>query len=110
VLDCVESGNDLGMNDSFSNHAVGLPAPALRPFISHYAGFRAQAVVPCTHAGLPSRYVDLIISFVVLRIPETESPEQGENALTVRRSSIFLGAGRQVPQNVTGKATSEAPP
>jgi len=40
---------------------VCLPAPALRPFISHYAGFRAQGLAPCVHAGLPSRHVDLII-------------------------------------------------
>jgi AraC-like DNA-binding protein len=63
------------MNESFSNYAVGLPAPALRPFISHYAGFRAQALVPCTHAGLPSRHVDLIISLArpieVIRMPST---------------------------------------
>ena len=63
------------MNDSFSNHAVGLPAPALRPFISHYAGFRAQGLAPCTHAGLPSRHVDLIISLAhpieVIRMPST---------------------------------------
>src|SRR5436305_538464 len=50
------------MNDSFSNHAVCLPAPALRPFISHYAGFPAKGLPPVTHAGLPSRHVDLIIS------------------------------------------------
>ena len=63
------------MNDSFSNHAVCLPAPALRPFISHYAGFRAQGLPPCTHAGLPSRHVDLIISLAspidVIRMPST---------------------------------------
>jgi AraC-like DNA-binding protein len=63
------------MNDSFSNHAVGLPAPALRPFISHYAGFRAQGLAPRTHAGLPSRHVDLIISLArpieVIRMPST---------------------------------------
>jgi AraC-like DNA-binding protein len=67
------------MNDSFSNHAVCLPAPALRPFISHYAGFRAQGLAPCTHAGLPSRHVDLIISLAgpieVIRMPSTrQSP------------------------------------
>ena len=63
------------MNDSFSNHAVGLPAPALRPFISHYAGFGAQGLPPGTHAGLPSRHVDLIISLAgpieVIRMPST---------------------------------------
>ena len=63
------------MNDSLSNHAVHVPAPALRPFISHYAGFRAQGLPSGTHAGLPSRHVDLIISFAgpieVIRMPST---------------------------------------
>ena len=63
------------MNDSFPNGAVCLPAPALRPFISHYAGVRAQGLLPRTHAGLPSRHVDLIISLAgpieVIRMPST---------------------------------------
>jgi AraC-like DNA-binding protein len=63
------------MNDSYSNHAVCLPAPALRPFISHYAGFRAKGLPPGTHAGLPSRHVDLIISLAgpieVIGMPST---------------------------------------
>ncbi len=67
--------NHLGMNDSVPNHAVCLPAPALRPFISHYAGFRARDVPPCTHVPLPSRHVDLIISLAgpidVIRMPST---------------------------------------
>src|SRR3977135_3640127 len=74
MLDC-PSSHDLGMSDSLSSHAVRLPAPALRPFISHYAGFRAQGLPPGTHAGLPSRHVDLIISLAgaieVIRMPGT---------------------------------------
>lgn len=49
------------------------PAPELRPFISHYAGFRAQGLTPGTHAGLPSRHAHLIISLSdpidVIRMP-----------------------------------------
>lgn len=56
-----------------SNTAVALPAPVLRPFIAHYAGFYAQALGPATHAGLPSRHIHLIISLgkpiEVLRMP-----------------------------------------
>jgi AraC-like DNA-binding protein len=67
------------MNDSLSNRAVGLPALPLREFISHYAGMRAQGLPPGTHAGLPSRYVHLIISLArpieVLRMPSAaQSP------------------------------------
>ena len=47
---------------SHSDHAVCLPAPVLRAFITQYAGFRATRLPPRTHAGLPSRNVDLIIS------------------------------------------------
>jgi hypothetical protein len=42
--------------------AVRLPASALRPFITHYAGYRLDGFAPRSHRGLPSRYVTLIIS------------------------------------------------
>jgi|RhiMethySRZTD1v2_1073278.scaffolds.fasta_scaffold12756_7 AraC-like DNA-binding protein len=62
------------MTDGPAQSAVAHPAPALRPFISHYAGFRAEGLRPETHAGLPSRHVHLIISFVepieLLRAPD----------------------------------------
>ena len=50
------------MSSPVSDTAVSLPAPALRPFISQYAGFRASGVPPGVHFGLPSSDVDLIIS------------------------------------------------
>ena len=63
------------MTDGPAQQAVALPAPALRPFISHYAGFRVEGLAPGTHAGLPSRHVHLIISFVepieLLRAPNS---------------------------------------
>ncbi len=77
MLDCPPnpSRTDLGMNDSFCYRAVYVPARALRPFISHYAGFRAQGLPPCTHTPLPSRHVDLIISLAgpieVIGMPST---------------------------------------
>ena len=61
------------MTNSPARQAVSLPAPALRPFISHYAGFRVEGLPPATHAGLPSRHAHLIISFAepieMLRAP-----------------------------------------
>lgn len=39
-----------------------LPAPVLRPLISHYAGSRVEGAKPGVTRGLPSRYVDLMIS------------------------------------------------
>lgn len=41
--------------------AVALPAPALRPYIGHYAGFFAAGLAPGVHSGLPSRHMHLII-------------------------------------------------
>lgn len=46
-----------------ANTATGLPAPVLRPFITHYAGFCISGLPPGTFMGLPSRHVTLIISF-----------------------------------------------
>jgi AraC-like DNA-binding protein len=55
------------------HHAVRLPAPLLRAFVSHYAGFCANDVTPGTHVGVPSRHVHLIISLGapidILRMP-----------------------------------------
>ena len=67
------------MTDAPAQQAVSLPAPALRAFISHYAGFRAEGLRPETHAGLPSRHAHLIISFAepieLLRAPNnTQQP------------------------------------
>ena len=51
------------MTDVLDPRAVSLPAPALRAFISHYAGVHAEGLLPGIHAGLPSRHAHLIISF-----------------------------------------------
>ena len=50
------------MSSLISDTAVSLPAPALLPFITEYAGFRVSGLPPRTHFGLPSSDVDLIIS------------------------------------------------
>jgi AraC-like DNA-binding protein len=63
------------MPEPCSRSAVSLPTPALRPFVSHYAGFCARDLTPGTHAGLPSRHVHLIISLgapvEILRMPNS---------------------------------------
>jgi AraC-like DNA-binding protein len=62
------------MTADLAQKAVSLPAPALRGFISHYAGVRADGLRPGAHAGLPSRHAHLIISFSepieLLRLPD----------------------------------------
>jgi AraC-like DNA-binding protein len=89
------------VNSSYETRA---PAPALRPFISHYAGFCAHGLTPGTHAGLPSRHAHLIISLgdpiEVLRMPARALRGESFTALvsglhdapaTVRRGSSFEG-------------------
>lgn len=39
-----------------------LPAPALRPFIAYYSGYRQAGVEPGRHRGLPSPYLTLIFT------------------------------------------------
>jgi AraC-like DNA-binding protein len=60
------------------DYGVGTPAPPLRPFVSHYAGSRMRDVPQWQHTGLPSRYIDLIVSLAkpieIARMPGAQSP------------------------------------
>lgn len=38
------------------------PAPALRPYVAWYSGYRQAGVAPGTHRGLPSPYLTLIFT------------------------------------------------
>jgi AraC-like DNA-binding protein len=49
------------MSTPVNGTAVAPPAPALRPYIVHYAGFFATGLSPGVHSGLPSRHMHLII-------------------------------------------------
>jgi hypothetical protein len=40
-----------------------LPAPALRPYIAFYSGYRQVGVPPARHRGLPSPYLTMIVTF-----------------------------------------------
>lgn len=42
--------------------ASRLPAPALRPFVASYVGYRQAGVAPARHRGLPSPHLTLIIT------------------------------------------------
>jgi AraC-like DNA-binding protein len=48
--------------DPVSESALGRPAPALRPFIAAYSGYRQAGVPPANHAGLPSPYLTVIFT------------------------------------------------
>jgi AraC-like DNA-binding protein len=60
------------------DHAVAAPARPLLPFVSHYAGTRMSNVPQGQHAGLPSRYIDLIVSLAkpieIARMPGAQPP------------------------------------
>ncbi|MEV0898583.1 helix-turn-helix domain-containing protein [Actinoplanes sp. NPDC049802] len=43
-------------------YAWSHPAPVLRPWIGHYAGYRQCGVAPARHRGLPSPYLTLIFT------------------------------------------------
>ena len=52
-----------GAGDVPVNESVwGAPAPALRPFIARYIGYRQAGVAPATHRGLPSPYLTVIFT------------------------------------------------
>jgi len=60
------------------DQAVAMPALPLRAFVSRYAGSRMRDVPQSQHAGLPSRYIDLIISLArpieIARMPGAQPP------------------------------------
>jgi AraC-like DNA-binding protein len=45
------------------DQAVATPAAPLRPFVARYVGYRFEGFEPGFHAGLPSRFLSLIVSF-----------------------------------------------
>jgi AraC-like DNA-binding protein len=52
-----------GGGDTLVNESVwALPAPALRPFIAAYVGYRQAGVPPARHRGLPSPYLTVIFT------------------------------------------------
>jgi hypothetical protein len=57
----IAGGRD-GRDGRVSESVRGVPAPALRSFVSWYSGYRQAGVPPTTHRGLPSPYLTLIIT------------------------------------------------
>src|SRR5437016_3924118 len=45
-----------------NEHVRRLPAPALRPLIAWYSGYRQAGVPAALHRGLPSPYLTLIVT------------------------------------------------
>jgi AraC-like DNA-binding protein len=87
-----------------SNHAVSLPAPVLRSYIAHYAGYYATGIAPGTHSGLPSRDVHIVISLDqpidIVRMPRLSAPPAAfasfvsglqDTPATIRQTSTLHG-------------------
>jgi AraC-like DNA-binding protein len=51
-----------GLDAQVSESARGEPAPALRPYVAWYSGYRLAGQPPGRHRGLPSPYVTMIIT------------------------------------------------
>lgn len=56
----------------------GRPAPALRPYVSAYSGYRLDAAPPSTHQGVPSGHLTFILcldgAVELLRMPDPARP------------------------------------
>jgi AraC-like DNA-binding protein len=64
-------------DDRIEESVWGVPAPALRPFIAGYSGYRQVGVPPATHRGLPSPYLTVIFTLdEPLTITEHVDPRQ----------------------------------
>jgi AraC-like DNA-binding protein len=48
--------------DRINESVRGAPAPALRPFIAWYSGYRQAGLPPARHRGLPSPYLTVIFT------------------------------------------------
>src|SRR4029453_937355 len=54
-----------------SEQAARRPAPALRPYVARYTGWRLRGLEPATLQALPSRYVTWIASLgAPVRVPQ----------------------------------------
>jgi AraC-like DNA-binding protein len=58
-MDQVQQGS---ASDRIDESVRGVPAPALRPFISWYSGYRQAGLPPARHRGLPSPYLTVIFT------------------------------------------------
>lgn len=81
-VDGVESGGPHGrVNESVR----GRPAPALRPYVAWYSGYRQRGLAPARHRGLPSPYLTLIFTLdeplTVAAHPDARQPAQAYDAL-----------------------------
>jgi AraC-like DNA-binding protein len=58
----MDQGGWGGGNVPVNESVWALPAPALRPFVARYVGYRQAGVPPARHRGLPSPYLTVIFT------------------------------------------------
>src|SRR5256714_15413455 len=77
------------MSSPISDTELSLPAPALRRFITEYAGFRVTGLPAGVHFGLPSSDIDLIISLGrPIDVVQMPNSTQGPSAFTALVSGL----------------------
>jgi len=68
-----------------NEYVQALPAPALRPFVAWYGGYRQQGLAPGRHRGLPSPYLTLIVTLdeplVIAAHPDPAQPASRHDTL-----------------------------
>lgn len=112
------------MRNPNTDFAMCPAAPALRPYIAYYAGFRAHGLTPSVHSGLPSRHVGLVISLAepieIVRMPDARQPPAAFTALVSgfqtgpttlsygsRRDGVFIHLTPPGVRAVLGVASAE---
>jgi AraC-like DNA-binding protein len=58
----MDTGRPGARGDRIEESVWGVPAPALRPYVAGYSGYRQAGVPPATHRGLPSPYLTVIFT------------------------------------------------
>jgi AraC-like DNA-binding protein len=58
----MDTGRPGARGDRIEESVWGVPAPALRPYLAGYSGYRQAGVPPATHRGLPSPYLTVIFT------------------------------------------------
>jgi AraC-like DNA-binding protein len=73
----MDRGRPGARDDHIEESVWGVPAPALRPFIAGYAGYRQSGVAPARHRGLPSPHLTVIFTLHdPLTVAEHPDPRQ----------------------------------
>jgi AraC-like DNA-binding protein len=83
------------MSETRSEWVTGTPAPALRPLIEGYHGYRMLGFCPGLHRGLPSRHVTFIVSIgepidVVAQTDARQAPQRYRCVLSGLQASSAL--------------------